>query len=278
MVKGLISVLIILFGLIQHSHAETSDSSKELTLGVFPYISSTRLIRLYMPLTEYLESKTNKKVRLLSAPDFKTFVQRTESQQYDIIYTAPHFALLAEQQKKYKRLSRFSRDLTATLFVNKDSPITRIEELEGKTISMPDKLAIVSAMGEVHLRKKGLKVGQNVSLLNTPTHNNAIISVKNNTASAGIIASPVFDIYNKKNKGKLKPIEQTKQVPSAMFMVSTKVGNKDSRKLNEAMGDFTNSKYAEKFFAGTPMVGVKPISDTDMRAVAKYVDLLKQRL
>ncbi|MDH5218666.1 MAG: phosphate/phosphite/phosphonate ABC transporter substrate-binding protein, partial [Gammaproteobacteria bacterium] len=186
MSKGLISVLIVLFSFFSHSHAETIKTTNELTLGVFPYISSTRLIRLYMPLTQYLESKTNKKVRLLSAPDFKTFIQRTNTQQYDIIYTAPHFALLAEQQKKYKRLSRFSRDLTGTLFVNADSPITRIEELEGKTVSMPDELAIISVMGEVHLKKNGLYVGRNISLLNTPTHNNAIISVNNNTASAGI--------------------------------------------------------------------------------------------
>ena len=278
MSKGLISVFIILFSLTQQSHAETARSSNELTLGVFPYISSTRLIRLYMPLTQYLESKMNKKVRLLSAPDFKTFIQRTQAQQYDIIYTAPHFAQLAEQQKKYNRLSRFSRDLTGTIFVNADSPITRIKELEGKIVSLPDELAIVSAMGEIHLRKKGLRVGKNISLLNTPTHNNAIISVKNNTASAGIIASPVFEIYNKKNKEKLKRIEQTDPVPSAMFMVSTKVSKQDTNKLNHAMMEFTKSNYAEPFFSGTPMVGLKPISDTDMQGLTKYVELLKQKL
>jgi len=278
MSKGLISVFIVLFSFFGHSHAETINTNNELTLGVFPYISSTRLIRLYMPLTQYLESKTNKKVRLLSAPDFKTFIQRTNTQQYDIIYTAPHFALLAEQQKKYERLSRFSRDLTGTLFVNADSPITRIEELEGKTVSMPDELAIISAMGEVHLNKNGLYVGKNISLLNTPTHNNAIISVNNNIASAGIIASPVFDIYNKKNKGKLRRIEQTEHVPSAMFMVSTKVSDHDSNKLNNAMREFTHSSYAKSFFSGTPMVGVKAISDADMQALSKYADLLKNKL
>ncbi|MDH5231221.1 MAG: phosphate/phosphite/phosphonate ABC transporter substrate-binding protein [Gammaproteobacteria bacterium] len=254
---------------------DSEHSEKEITLGIFPYISSSKLIHMYTPLAKYLEAKTSRKVRLVSSPDFKTFIERSEKQQFDIIYTAPHFAELAEQQKTYRRLARFTRKLSGTFFVRASSDITNVKQLQNKMVSVPSQLAIVSHLGEVHLGEMGLVRSEDYTLKNMPTHNNVIISVLNDVASAGVVASPVFDLYDRQNRGKLRKIAQTECIPGAMFMLNNKMSQKDALILETAMNEFPLSGHAKAFYSGSTMVGIQEITDADMDALKKYRKLLQ---
>lgn len=49
-----------------------------LRMGVFPYHSPEQLVRLHQPLKDFLEAAAGHSTRLVSAPDFDRFIERTE--------------------------------------------------------------------------------------------------------------------------------------------------------------------------------------------------------
>lgn len=57
-----------------------------LNLGVFPYLSPTQMVEQLEPLRQHIETTLGKPVALASAPDFIGFVQRTQQEEYDLVF------------------------------------------------------------------------------------------------------------------------------------------------------------------------------------------------
>jgi len=274
-----ILVSIVLVALFSSSvSAEGAATKKELKIGLLPFVSATRLIKLFLPLKSHLEENGGYQVTFVSAPNFRKFLTRTHEQAYDFVFTAPHFALLAEREFGYQRLARFSRQLKACIFVRQNSPINKLNDLKGSVVSTPGPLAIVSVLGEVMLNNKNLELPGSVSFLRTPSHNNAIISVVNEDADAGIVSLPVFKFYTSKEENKIKLLECSESIPSPMFLASKSMKASDRNVLALTLLDFPNSQYGKKFFEKTPYKSMKAISDEDMRLLEKYLETLKSRM
>lgn len=95
------SGLFILAGMFSVSRAETPGA---VTFGILPYFSAAKLMELHKPLKEHLSGGLNEKVSIISAPDFKKFRKRTREGAYDLVFTAPHMAGLAELEAGYQRV------------------------------------------------------------------------------------------------------------------------------------------------------------------------------
>jgi len=271
-------VLVILFISSVSVNAEDGVEKKELKVGLLPFVSATRLIKLFLPLKKHLEQNGGYRVTFVSAPDFRKFLKRTHNQEYDFVFTAPHFALLAEQEFGYQRLARFSRQLKACIFVRQNSPINKLVDLKGSVISTPGPLAIVSVLGEVMLNSRNLNQSKSVNFLRTPSHNNAIISVVNEDADAGIVSLPVFKFYISKEENKIKLLECSEAIPSPMFLASKPMNGRDREILASVLLDFPNSQHGKNFFEKTPYKSMEAISDKDMALLEKYLGTLKSRI
>jgi len=216
-------------------------------------------------------------VIFLTAPTFKKFVERTTAREYDLVFTAPHFALLAEQADKYKRMARFTRELSACVFVAADSKAKFLVDLKNKTISTPHSLAIVSVLGESMMREAGLNLNSEVAFLRTPSHNNVMLSVANHGSEAGVVAAGIFEQFTAKrrNKDKFRLLSCSEPVPAAMFIANPKMPANESAKLAKVLLDFPLSLEGRRFFSSTPFRGMESINDADMLGVEKYIKDLK---
>jgi len=270
-------VLVVLFMFPVHAHAENVAIKKELKVGLLPFVSATRLIKLFLPLKKHLEESGGFRVTFVSAPDFRKFLIRTRNQEYDLVFTAPHFALLAEREFGYQRLAKFSRQLKACIFVRQNSSVNTLADLKGLVVSTPGPLAIVSVLGEVMLSSSMNQLGS-VSFLRTPSHNNAIISVVNEDADAGIVSLPVFKFYTSKAENKIKLLKCSESVPSPMFLANKLMSVHDREVLSAVLLDFSSSQFGKDFFENTPYESMAVISDKDMELLEKYLGTLKSRM
>ncbi len=80
------------------------SASDQLIFGFLPYHSPSKLIGLHKPLIKFLNEDLIETVTMISAPNFKAFRKRTRDGHYDLIFTAPHMARLAEIEVGYKRV------------------------------------------------------------------------------------------------------------------------------------------------------------------------------
>jgi phosphonate transport system substrate-binding protein len=248
-----------------------------LRVGLLPYVSTQRLIERYAPLREYLENALQRKVILVTAPDFKTYIDRANNREYDLYLTAPHFAAFAEQHAHYRRVSRLLRDLQGTFIVANDGTINTIEDLKGKIVTAPDTMAIVTMLGETLLEEHGLVPGKNLTVEYTLSHNNAILAVASGKADAAVTAPAVFDTMPLEIKEKLRVLTVTKKVPNMMFMGSPNLPEPEFNQLREAMLNFTANGPGKAFFEKTSYVDMGEITDEQMRQLRPYVEKLQRQ-
>ena len=271
-------VATLLFLLFANSLQAQHTEKDTLLLGVFPYVSASRVVEIYSPLARYLEQKLDKKIAIVTAPGFKEFVERTDNRRYDIIFTAPHFALHAERLNLYQRLCRFKNRLHGVLFVANDHEFSSIDSLKGQIVALPDRLAIVSALSEVYFKRQGFKVGGDLHLLHTTSHNNAILAVLNGKAMAGVVARPVFNMFSKKKPGKIKFVAETDTIPGAMFMMNSDLSLQDKQLIQASFQEFPRSQLGKTFFSNSPFVGFEKVTKEELKMLESYEMILEKYL
>lgn len=247
-------------------------------MGVLPYLSTERMFEYFLPMKDYLEAQLKRRVVMSTAPDFKTYVRRAARGDYDIYQTAPHFALLAETEHGYRRVSRLTRELGGDVIIRRDSPVQRPEDLRGRTVITPDALAITSMLGEQLLKEHGLISGKDYRLMRSPSHNNAIITVYRGGADAAFSAVEVIEKLAPEIKRELRILTRTHQVPHMMVMAHPRLPAADYEHLKSVLLAFTRDGPGRKFFEATGYGDMAPISDADMARLRPFLKDLKERL
>ena len=264
-------LLILLLVVLSSSVFAGSDENEKekLNFGVFPYIGVNHIVKTYAPLKEYIEQNVNVDVVIVTAKDFKKFVSRTSKKEYDLIFTAPHFALKAEKELSYERLIRFSGSIEAQVVVASDSQLKNVSDLNEKIVYSPDSMAIISLLGKDILTEAGLVVGVSVFVKPMLSHRNVLLSVLKDHNSAGLVSSNVMQRFSAKTPG-LRVIASGKKIPAAMFMMNTELSQSMKMKLQMAMSQFPESVNGKKFFNSMPLNGLQKITDNDMQQLSVY--------
>lgn len=249
-----------------------------LQMGILPYLSTTQLFQIFLPLKQYLEVQLKRRIIMSTAPNFKTYVQRAARGDYDIYQTAPHFALLAESTQGYRRVARFTRELDGAVVVRRDSTTQRLEDLRGKIVITPDALAITSMLGEQLLKEHGLLPGRDYQLARSNSHNNALMTVYRGGADAALTAAAVYEHLAPQIRRELKVLSKTHKVPHIMVMAHPRLSETEFQQLKSALLAFTQDPLGQKFVAANNIGQMQPISDADMQRLRPFVNVTQERL
>ncbi len=160
------------------------------TFGFLPFVSTDLLVKMFEPLTDYLSKKLGVEVHFETAHDFAIFQRRTVNEKrYDFLFTAPHFYYLAQRQAGYRAVARVdARKLYAVIVVRKESRINSLSDLCGRKLTVPDRMALMTALIRRTVAMIGCKKGNEVAILPTPTHNAALLNAYNRTSDAAGLA------------------------------------------------------------------------------------------
>ena len=267
--------LLLLLGLAMSASAAEPPP---LQMGVLPYLSSERLFENFLPLKDYLETQLQRRVILSTAPNFKTYFQRATHGDYDLYFTAPHLALLAEKDYGHQRVSRFSQELSGILVVRLDSPVQRIQDLRGRTVIAPDDLAIIAILGENLLKQNGLLPTRDYRLLRTPSHNNALLTLHRLGADAALVGSGILKQLPVEVTQKLRILSRTPSLPNLMAMTPPRLAAAETARLQSAVLAFTRDGAGQKFFAATNFGDMQPISNGDMARLRPFLKNTRERL
>lgn len=267
-----------LFTCFALSGAVANDELPPLTMGVLPYLSTERLFQYFTPMKTYLEAQLKRRIIMNTAPDFRTYVQRAARHEYDIYETAPHFALLAEVDSGYRRVARMARGLDAGVFVRREDPAKRVEELRGRRVASPDRLAMTSVLGEQLLRDHGLEAGRDYTLQEAVSHNNALMRVVQNDADAALTSAAVLEHLPPPVRSQLRLLAPAAPMPQMMVMASPKLSEKDYQELSRALLSFTHNGPGKEFFDLTGYLDIAPITQQDMDQIKPFLGALRKGL
>lgn len=252
-----------------------SSAQRPYLMGVFPHLPPRELEKVFAPMAASLSKAVGRKVLFRSSSTYKKFRANEDEQLYDIVFTQPFDYIRIADQHGYLPLATRSEPLATIVVVKKGSPITRIEDLRGKKIALPPRMAAVSYLLRAHLKKHGLIPGKDVQLTYHRSHVSCLQQVLIGIADACGTAAPALRFFKKKMNVELNVIARTTSIPHTLFAVHPHVPAADRQKLLRSILSWGNTKEGRKLLQRGRLKPFTKITDKDYDIVRQYSRVLE---
>lgn len=250
----------------------SASAGEGLVFGMLPYVSPGELARQNHRLKMYLSEALGQPVTLVTAPDFKTFAARTQKGEYDIVFTAPHLARLAQTRDGYRLVARTLHQVQGVFLVAKDSPIQRLEDLRGKRVMIAEPKSVLFLLGKETLSRHGLILGQDVAWVEAHAHNNAMFGPLRGEADAAVSGIMLWNQLYPERKAQLRQIDITPPVPGFVVLANPQMPAATLEKLQQALAAYKESSQGKQDeFIIKAFKGFGPISEAEMAQLDPYV-------
>lgn len=275
--RGLLAAWIVICAL---ASPQAVAQPGPLEIGIFPLLSVRTLMERFQPMRDELEKSLQRPVTLITAPDFRNFVERTQAKQYRLVITAPHFARLAQKKAGYRPILQPINPMMGVFFVRKESKITSVSELKGSVIATPDPLALVTALGELEMKKHGVFPGKNAYFLSLPTHNAAILALQHGQVDAALASNYQFMQLKPEERAELRQLGVTEQLPAPfVILAGPTMPEAEALAIRQAILDFAEKTPAGKgFLERTGYQGFEAATETDMKHLDPFLPGLEKKL
>ena len=270
--------LFLTFSIVQATYAEPMPSGNEekpLTLGFFPIISTVALYKRFSPLRDYLSETLGRKVVLVTAKDFPTFYERTAQGKYDIVVTAPHFAVSAADSGKYVIRATLIKDVQQLIVVKDSSPVTAIKQLGGKVIATPPEDALMTMMGKRFLADAGLTGTSQPSYRAFNSHNAANQALLGDEVDAAIASSNIIAKAIKRGEP-LRILDRGLKLPNMATMVAKNLDAEIGDQIVQILIAMTSSEKGKDVLQRIDFPGYRAVSAQDYELARPYMEQLQK--
>lgn len=249
-----------------------------LVLGVFPYLSASQMMEQLSPLVKRMEEALEKKITMVSAPNFMSYVERTARGEYDLVLTAAHMGRLAETRDGWQLVVQSGQKTATVLLVRKDSTIHEVSDLRGKTMAVGNRRSVTYLLAEEALLLQGLTPGKDINIVETATFSNVVQSVFLGEVDAGATPTLLWDTWqyiNHEQHDQLSAIFRTKPTaPSFLVMVSPKMSRAVITRLAESLLSYHETPEGRDFFQKSQFESFLPLDEATMMGIDPYVHVL----
>jgi len=125
---------VVILPLLMPPSASAADR-QTYTFAVLPQKPPVAMHELWAPLIERLERELGVSIKLKLYQGMANFEEGLKRGDGDFIFSTPPQMVLARKSQNYIPLVRGTRELAGVLFVRRDSPIQRVEDLKKTEIS-----------------------------------------------------------------------------------------------------------------------------------------------
>jgi len=273
-----IMLLAALTGLVTGAPARAQETP--LILGVFPRLNPSETTTRYAPLADHLSLRLGRKVTLATSRDFESFWRGIREQRYDIVqYNQYHYIRSAKTYQVIAHNKEFGRSTIAgVLYVRKDSNITTLAQLRGKTVLFGGgEDAMIGYIAPMFmLGRAGLKKGDfNVQFAVNPI--NSVIGVARNQADAAGSGDQVLEqsaVKSAINTEDLTVLATSEQLLHLPWAVRRTLSPKLREQIQSTLIDLDKDDAGRKVLKSAVMTGIGKADDKDYdphRAMIKAV-------
>jgi len=233
-----------------------------LRVGVVPQFTSARIESTWQPLLAEVGRRAGVSLVLAPSPSIPDFERRFEQGEFDLVYLNPYHQIMASRAQGYRPILRdVSRQLFGILVVRKDSPVTRVEDLEGQVVAFP----APNALGASLMMRAAL--ANRFKIRFTPryvkTHTSVYLNVMLGEAAAGGGVMATFREQKPEVSEGLRILYETDKVPPHPISVHPRVPKAVADRLVEAFMAIGAGPEAAALLGDIPIGQIGPASEAD---------------
>jgi phosphonate transport system substrate-binding protein len=230
------------------------------------------------PLVKRMEEAVGKKITMVSAPDFMSYVERTAKGEYDLVLTAPHMGRLAQKRDGWRLVVQSGQKIATVILVRKASGIRDISDLRGKTLAVGNKRSVTYLLAEEALAQKGLTPDKDYKTVETATFSNVVQSVFLGEVDAGATPTLLWDKWqyvNAEQHDQLREIFRAKPAaPSFLVMAAPGMSRETIHNLTTSLLSYQNTTEGRNFFEKSQFESFLPLDEATMQRIDPYVHVL----
>jgi phosphonate transport system substrate-binding protein len=272
---NMLRVLVTLFVAGLSLAARTAEP-RPFELGIIPYLPTAKLIDTYQPLRAHLEAGLQRPVVISTAPDFKTFLDRSLRREYDMVVIGPGLGRLVQVDAGYAPLLASRRNIKALIVVRRDAPHAKLKDLADRRIAMIDTMTGLSQLGQETLRLSGMLPERDYKLLIVNSPSNALQSVLHDEADAGVTTTNLIPQLDEETKGRLRILAESREISGLWFMLKKNAGP-DPIRMRAMLLGFEKTDAGRQFIGSLALDGLRPLVESEMKAMDSFLPELRKR-
>lgn len=246
---------------------QTRNTDDPLILGILPFRSPVALLKRFIPLRDYLQKNLDVPIIIETASNFDEFVIRTHTRRYDFVLTAPHFTLLALESGKYHVKATYLKPLSANISVKQDSDIRHLSQLEGRIISTPPEIAIITMAGKSYLKKHLKSEPQYITY---KSHNASLDAMLVGKSIAAIASSNPTRQYIHRDMP-LRIIATTPPLPGMGLLVAKDLSKDIQKKYENTLINMHNDHEGKKALKKMGYSGYRAVNKQEFESTRIFL-------
>ena len=246
--------------------APTVAEPDTLVIGVLPNISAATLMGQYENLKSYLERGGAQKVRIVLPADFKAFFDNTMNGDYDLSIGAPHFARVAQIDRKMVPMGMYEPRINALFVTPADTKMTTARDAREKVIAFANPTSLVAMFGQQWLRGQGLEPGKDCEVRGARTDLGVGRMLLSGDAVAAVMSNGEFRALPPEESSRLKILESFATIPNFILLANPRL----SRERQAALRGHLRVFFADKddgvaFARATNLSGIVDADEPQLR-------------
>lgn len=254
------------------SQARAQGADAPLLIGVLPNVSARLILGQYQPMRDHFARELKRGVEIVTAPDFRSFSERTQRGDYHLIVTAPNLGRLAQVDSKWEPLAMYEPRIPALLVAMETNADSSPNQLRGKSLAMANPQSLVALAGLDWLNSQGLQNGRDFKTVLTANDDSLGAVLRSGEAPLAIMSMGEFRAKPEAVRKTLRIVTEIAKLPGFLVMANPTLAAGDRQRLKSLVLAFPKTEDGVRFFGLSGFANIREVSDIDLKSLDAYVD------
>lgn len=248
-----------IFALASVTWLSPASAQSDLTFGIVPQQSASRLAQIWVPVLDHLSEETGTRIRFATAKDIPAFEACLAKGAYDLAYMNPYHYTTFHELAGYEAFARQAKKrLRGLVVVRADSPYEHLDDLRDQSIAFPSPAAFgASVIPRAEMKSREMMIRPAY----VKSHDSVYRAVIAGLFPAGGGVLRTFNNVPEIERSKLRVLYQTDAYTPHAFAAHPKLERTLVDRLVESMEAMTTDQPA--LLTALGMSGVQAAVDTD---------------
>ena len=274
---GLVSFLAgsLISSLTRPAHAQTPGT---FTIGVLPNVSARLLFAAYQPMREYFERELGQKVEIATAPDFRSFSERTFRGEYQMVVIAPNLGRVAQLDAGWEILGVYEPRIPALAVAAVENTDSSPAQVKGRALALANPQSLVALVGLDWMRQHGLVAGTDFRTVLAANDDSLGAVLRSGEAPIAIMSRGELRAKPPEMQARLRVVQEIAQVPGFFVMAHPQTDPALRSRLRALLLGFAATDDGRRFVALSGFSGIREVTPVDLRFLDPYIDLTRRSL
>ncbi len=255
-----------------------AQSGEPFTIGVLPNVSARILFAAYQPMREYFERELGQKVEVATAPDFRSFSERTLKGEYQMVVIAPNLGRVAQLDAGWDVLGVYEPRIPALAVGAIENTDSGVAQLRGKALALANPQSLVALVGLDWLRQQGLQPGTDFRTVVTANDDSLGAVLRSGEAPIAIMSRGELRAKPPEMQARLRVIHEIAQVPGFFVMANPRLESGLRRRLRTLVLGFPATEDGRRFITLSGFSNIRDVTDADLRFLDPFNDVTRRGL